>query len=119
MSSSSLAIVGGAAFGALWALMPAWLQAYRGSHIVITTIMFNYIASSLMLCMLINVFKPLGPMAPQTRTFAEGGQLPKLDWLLAIFGLNSRNAPFNISFLLALVACLSGLGADLAHKAWL
>ena len=99
-----LAIIGSAAFGALWALVPAWLQAYRGSHIVITTIMFNYIASSLMLWMLINVFKPLGSMAPQSRTFGPGGELPKLDWLLAIFGLDNRNSPFNLSFLLALLA---------------
>lgn len=99
-----LTIVGSAAFGALWALVPAWLQAYRGSHIVITTIMFNYIASSLMLWMLINVFKPLGSMAPQSRTFGPGGELPKLDWLLAIFGLDNRNSPFNLSFLLALLA---------------
>ena len=42
----------------------------------------------------------------QTRTFAEGGQLPKLDWLLAIFGLDVGTAPFNVSFLLALVAAL-------------
>jgi len=99
-----LSIIGSAAFGALWALIPAWLQAYRGSHIVITTIMFNYIASSLMLWMLINVFKPLGSMAPQSRTFGPGGELPKLDWLLAIFGLDNRNSPFNLSFLLALLA---------------
>ncbi|MBL0375198.1 ABC transporter permease [Rhizobium sp. KVB221] len=99
-----LAIAGSALMGALWALVPAWLQAYRGSHIVITTIMFNYIANSLMLWMLNNVFKPLGQMAPQSRTFGEGGHLPKLDWLLAIFGLDNRNSPFNLSFLLALVA---------------
>jgi ABC-type uncharacterized transport system permease subunit len=66
--------------------------------------MFNYIANSLMLWMLINVFKPLGQMSAQSRTFAEGGRLPKLDWLLAIFGLDNRNAPFNLSFLLALLA---------------
>lgn len=99
-----LAIVGSVLTGALWSLVPAWLQAYRGSHIVITTIMFNYIANSLMLWMLINVFKPLGQMAPQSRTFGPGGELPKLDWLLAIFGLDNRNSPFNLSFLLALVA---------------
>ncbi len=100
-----LAMISGAIFGALWALLPGWLQAYRGSHVVITTIMFNYIASSLMLYMLTKVFKPMGQMAPQTRTFVEGAQLPKLDWLLAIFGLDIRNAPFNITFLLALVTC--------------
>ncbi|MFM2278238.1 MAG: hypothetical protein RLZZ444_469 [Pseudomonadota bacterium] len=97
-----LAIAGSAITGALWALVPAWLQAYRGSHIVITTIMFNYLANQLMLWLLLNVYKPMGSMALQSRTFAEGGQLPKLDWLLSIFGLNIRAAPFNMSFLLAL-----------------
>ena len=33
------------AFGAAWAFIPAILQAKRGSHIVITTIMFNFIAA--------------------------------------------------------------------------
>jgi ABC-type uncharacterized transport system permease subunit len=102
-----LAIVGSAFFGALWAFLPGWLQAKRGSHIVITTIMFNFIASSLMVYLLTRVLKPLGSMAPQTRTFAEGGQLPKLDWLLSIFGLNIGTAPFNISFLLALAAAFA------------
>jgi ABC-type uncharacterized transport system permease subunit len=99
-----LAIIGSMVMGALWALIPAWLQAYRGSHIVITTIMFNYISYSLMLWMLNKVFKPLGSMAPQSRTFGPGGELPKLDWLLAIFGLDNGNSPFNLTFLLALLA---------------
>ena len=99
-----LAIIGSAVTGALWALIPAWLQAYRGSHIVITTIMFNYLSYNLMLWMLINVYKPAGSMAAQSRTFGPGGQLPKLDWLLAIFGLDNGSSPFNLSFILALIA---------------
>ncbi|MCY0149181.1 ABC transporter permease [Hoeflea sp. G2-23] len=98
------AIIGSAMMGALWALIPGWLQAKRGSHVVITTIMFNFIASSLMVYVLVDVLKAEGSMAPQTRTFAEGGQLPRLDWLLSIFGLDIGGAPFNLSFLLALVA---------------
>ena len=35
------ASVGAAVFGAAWAAIPAFLQAKRGSHIVITTIMFK------------------------------------------------------------------------------
>ena len=31
----------------LWAAVPAYLQAWRGSHIVITTIMFNFLAAGL------------------------------------------------------------------------
>ena len=51
------AIVGGAVFGAAWAAIPAYLQARRGSHIVITTIMFNFIASALLVYLLVNVLK--------------------------------------------------------------
>ncbi len=42
-----IAVIGGGGFSALlWAFIPALLQAKRGSHIVITTIMFNYIAAA-------------------------------------------------------------------------
>ncbi|MER2633085.1 MAG: ABC transporter permease [Rhizobiaceae bacterium] len=99
-----LAILGASAAGALWALIPAWLQAKRGSHIVITTIMFNFIAASAMVYLLVDVLKPLGSQAPETRVFLEGAQLPKLGWILAEFGLRVRpSAPLNVSFLLALV----------------
>jgi simple sugar transport system permease protein len=49
------ASVGAALFGAAWAAIPAWLQAKRGSHIVITTIMFNFIAAALLNYLLVNV----------------------------------------------------------------
>ena len=52
-----VAIIGGALFGAAWAAIPAYLQAERGSHIVITTIMFNFISSALMVYLLVNVMK--------------------------------------------------------------
>lgn len=100
-----VALLGGAVFGALWALIPAWLLAKRGSHIVITTIMFNFIAASLMVYLIINFIKPIGVMAPESRGFAGGGQLPKLDWLMNLLGMEIRSAPLNISFLLALLAC--------------
>lgn len=99
-----LAIVGAALFGAAWAFIPAYFQAKRGSHIVITTIMFNFIAASLMVYLLVNVLKPAGAQAPQTRNFLEGGQLPKLNWMLEAMGFTIRSAPFNLSFLLALAA---------------
>ena len=98
-----LAIVAAAAVGALWALIPAYLQAKRGSHIVITTIMFNFIAASVMVYLLVGPLKPAGSMAPQTRNFLEGAQLPKLGWLLEAVGLSVRSAPLNVSFLLALL----------------
>jgi len=99
------AVIGAALFGAAWAFIPAWLQAKRGSHVVITTIMFNFIGAALMVYLLVNVFIVPGKMAPETRTFLPGGQLPKLDWLMAIFGMKLGPAPFNVSFLIALVMC--------------
>jgi simple sugar transport system permease protein len=99
-----LATMMAALTGALWALIPAWLQATRGSHVVITTIMFNFIAASFMVYLLVGPLKPVGSMAPETRTFAEGAQLPRLDWMLEMFGLTIRSAPLNITFLLALAA---------------
>ena len=101
------AVLGAAAFGAAWALIPAWLQASRGSHVVITTIMFNFIGAALMVYLLVNVLIVPGKMAPETRTFLEGGQLPKLDWLMSIFGLNLGAAPFNFSFIIALIMCVA------------
>ncbi len=100
-----VAILGGALFGALWALIPAWLQAFRGSHIVITTIMFNFIAAAIMTWLLTGWLKPVGQMAPETRVFLEGAHLPRLGGLFATFGLNMSSAPLNISFLVALLAC--------------
>ena len=98
------AIIGAAVFGAAWAFIPGWLQAKRGSLVVITTIMFNFLAAALMVYLLVNVFIVPGKMAPETRTFLPGGQLPKLDWLMAMFGLKLGPAPFNVSFIIALVA---------------
>src|SRR5215470_3841890 len=50
-----LAVVAAALFGAAWAFIPAYLQARRGSHIVITTIMFNFIAAALMTYLVVHV----------------------------------------------------------------
>ena len=99
------AVIGSALFGAACAAIPAWLQAKRGSHIVITTIMFNFITSSLMNYLLVHLLIVPGKMAPETRTFLPGGQLPKLDWLIALFGGKLGAAPLNFSFLIALVMC--------------
>ena len=84
--------------------IPAYLQAKRGSHIVITTIMFNFIAAALMVYLLVDVLKPAGSMAPQTRTFLDGGAAAEAQ--LAARGCSASTiarAPLNVSFLLALV----------------
>ena len=70
------ATVGAAVFGAGWAAIPAYLQARRGSHIVITTIMFNYIAAALLVYLLVDVLRPNGQMDPASARFPAGAALP-------------------------------------------
>lgn len=92
--------------GAVWAAIPAWLQAKRGSHIVITTIMFNFIAAALLNYVLVNLLRPQGQMDPATQRFPEATNLPTLHDLLAPLGIEfSKAAPANVSLLVAIAAC--------------
>ncbi|NVO21801.1 ABC transporter permease [Donghicola mangrovi] len=102
-----VAAIGAALFGAAWALIPAYLQAKRGSHIVITTIMFNFIAAGLLNYLLVNLMRPVGSMDPATDKFPEGTHLPTLHDLLAPIGIEfSKAAPANVTFIVGLLACL-------------
>jgi len=98
-----LAIVAAALFGAAWAFIPAILQAKRGSHIVITTIMFNFIASAVMVYLLTGYLQKSANLGPRSRDFEAGAQIPKLDWLFRPFGLEMGSSPLNITFILALI----------------
>jgi ABC-type uncharacterized transport system permease subunit len=102
-----VAMIGGALFGAAWAAIPAYLQAARGSHIVITTIMFNFIGAALLNYVLVNRLRPEGAMDPASANFPESTHLPTLHDILAVFGIPfSKSAPVNISFIIALIACV-------------
>ncbi|WP_170342161.1 ABC transporter permease [Ruegeria arenilitoris] len=101
------AMAAGMLFGAAWAAIPAYLQAKRGSHIVITTIMFNFIAAALLNYMLVNVMRPAGSQDPATARFAEAVHLPTLHEMLAPIAINfSKAAPANISLIIAVIACI-------------
>ncbi|MCR9256003.1 MAG: ABC transporter permease [Alphaproteobacteria bacterium] len=98
-----LAILGAAAFGAAWGVVPGYLQARRGSHIVITTIMFNFIAASLMVWLLGGPLLQQGQQSPQTEAFEPAGQMPKMHDLLGGLGIETTSSPLNLSFVLALL----------------
>ncbi|MDE3177422.1 MAG: ABC transporter permease [Pseudomonadota bacterium] len=98
------AIVAAALFGAAFAAIPGYLQAKRDSHIVITTIMFNYIASALMGYLLVNVLRNPAQMNPETLPFPRGGTVPQLFELLKPLGIVWPVTPLNLSFFLALIA---------------
>ncbi len=96
-------ILAAALFGGLWGFVPGWLQAKRGSHTVITTIMLNFVAASIMTYLLVNVLIKPGQSAPETVTFAENVWIPQLHELLAPFGIAIGRSPLNLSALLALL----------------
>lgn len=101
------AMVGAALFGAAWALIPAWLQAKRGSHIVITTIMFNFIAAAALNYILVNLLRPVGSMDPASARFPNETHLPKLSDMALSLGFEwGKNTPVNISFFVAVIACV-------------
>ncbi len=108
-SLALLAAVGGAAFfGAAWAAIPAYLQAKRGSHIVITTIMFNFIAAAVLNYLLIGALKPKGSMEPATAKFPEPTHLPSFqDMFSTTETILFRGAPANVSFFVAVLACVA------------
>jgi simple sugar transport system permease protein len=91
-------------FGMVWAAVPGALQAWRGSHVVITTIMFNFIASALVIYLLVNVIKEPGNMSPESRAFSDAAQLPGMHAMLAALGIAWPHTPLNASVLLALAA---------------
>ena len=97
-----LAMLGAMAFGGFWAFVPGYLQAARGSHTVITTIMFNFLAAILLNYLLVEVLIGPGQQSPQTIRFDEAGHLPFAHELLQAFGVKTGRSPLNISFLLAL-----------------
>ncbi len=102
------ATIGAALFGAMWAAIPAYLQAKRGSHIVITTIMFNFIAAAVLNYVLVNMLRPKGSMDPATARFDETVHLPTLHEMLAPFGIEfSKSAPANVTLLVAVLACVA------------
>src|SRR5688572_3364164 len=98
------AILAGAAFGAAWAYVPGWLQAKRGSHVVITTIMFNFIASALMTYIMVYVLILPGQQSPESRGFDPSTFVPTAKQMLGWIGIEIASSPLNLSFAVALIA---------------
>ncbi len=93
-----LVILGSALFGALWAWIPGYLQAKRGAHIVVTTIMLNYVAFALMNYLIVEHIM-VDPMSNGSRMFEADAVLPKFYEIFPAL----PNSLFNLSIILALV----------------
>jgi simple sugar transport system permease protein len=106
-------IVGAALFGALWGFLPGYLQAKRGSHIVVTTIMFNFIAASLMNFIIVKYLIPAGEQNTASRVFSAAAEMPRLNTWFPVLG----DTPLNVSFLLAIIA-LAVYGVMVWRSSW-
>jgi simple sugar transport system permease protein len=107
-----VAMLGSALFGAAWAFLPGFLQARRGSHVVVTTIMFNFIAADLMNTIILQLV-PAGQQNPASRVFATAAEMPRLNTWLPSLG----DTPLNISFLIA-IAALVIYGVMVWRSSW-
>ncbi len=102
-----LMVIAAVLFGLAWAAVPAALQAWRGSHIVITTIMFNFIASAILIYLLVDVLKEPGNMSPETRTFGPNAQMPGVHDLFLALGIDWPRTPLNLTVLIAVAAAVA------------
>ncbi|MEM9211541.1 MAG: ABC transporter permease [Pseudomonadota bacterium] len=100
-----LVVAAAALGGAAWAFIPGLLQAKRDSHIVITTIMFNFLAASLMVSLLSGSLMQPGQQSPQTAPLPDAALMPSGTWLFGWLGIDADRTPLNLSFLVAL-GCL-------------
>jgi len=101
-----LMVAAAMAGGAAWAAVPAALQAWRGSHVVITTIMFNFIASALLAWLLVNHLKAPGSMTVESPPFPEAAHMPGMHTVLAALGIDWPRTPLNLTVVLAVLAAV-------------
>lgn len=96
-------VLGAAIFGAAWAFIPAYMQARRGSHVVITTIMFNFIAAAFVSYLLTGPMQSTGSQMAESADFPAAAQLIQWHELSALFGVGVEPSPVNVSLAVALV----------------
>jgi simple sugar transport system permease protein len=112
-----LAIGAAMLLGGIWGAIPGWMQAYRGSHVVITTIMMNFLAGALLTYLLVDVLIAPGGGTPESRPVASNVWLPAAHELAAVLGLDLAQTPLNLSLLLGLI-CAAAMGIFLWRTRW-
>lgn len=94
-----VAIIAALVFGGAYGFIPGVLQAKRGAHVVVTTIMLNYIVFAFMnYAMRFWLSKSEG--STDSDNFAASSVLPRLADMMPFLGF--ADTPLNFSFFLAL-----------------
>jgi simple sugar transport system permease protein len=102
-----IAILAAMVFGAFWAWVPGILQAKRGSHIVITTIMFNFIAASLVGYLINYWFRPVGKMAVESREITGAYIMNFREVAREFFEVRLPSTPLNFTVFLAILVAFA------------
>ncbi|HEY8416062.1 MAG TPA: ABC transporter permease [Thermaerobacter sp.] len=90
-----LVVLAAMAGGAIWAWLPGWLRVRRGVHEVISTIMLNFIATSLLLWLLADVFRDPAQEGGSTlrvgmADLPSSARIPRMHGFLAALGIHLR-----------------------------
>ena len=94
-----LTLAAGFVGGALWALVPAWLRAYRGVSEVVTTLMLNFVAIQL-ISYLVDPIN--GPIGERGASYAQSATLPSSATLPILIPGTSLHAGLLIGIALAI-----------------
>ncbi len=95
-----LAALAGALGGALWALIPAYLKAYRGINEVIVTLLLNYVGIHIV------SYAAGGPMMEPGAPYPYSPEIPKDLWLPLIMPPTDAHAGVLVGLVLAVLLYL-------------
>ena len=98
-----LAVTVSIIFGGIWGAIPGYLKAKRGSPEVVTTIMFHFIASVIMVDLLSHDLRPTGDMSPESRDLAARVWVPHMYEVFNWFGVQLTKTPLNGTILYAII----------------
>jgi simple sugar transport system permease protein len=95
-----VAMIAAIVFGGFYGFIPGILQAKRGAHVVVTTIMLNYIVFAFM-NYAIRFWLSKSDASTDSASFAPDSVLPRLSEMLPFLGF--ADTPLNMAFFLALL----------------
>ncbi|HWR38973.1 MAG TPA: ABC transporter permease [Patescibacteria group bacterium] len=104
--------------GMLWALVPVYLKVKRGVHEVISTIMLNYVAYSLVHYLIADLFmdhnqkipEGLGSALIRTPKFLESAMMPTIHAFMALWGVELPGYIYVNWFLMLALVVAAGVG---------
>ena len=107
------AIIIGMIAGGLWGFIPGWLQAKRGSHEVIVTMMMNFVAAAIANYVIFKLIRSEESQNPESKAINPEYMMSSVDFVQKFF----TDSPANLSLVLALLLSL-GMYVFLYKTVW-